>query len=216
MTTGVLSHSHASRGSALVQNIPLPSGQNAGTVALNQELRRFFLLSGTEGLPPEEPAGRIRAVEAICTYLCQQASEEQTWELFSSQPVAIVTMPTFADCFANWLSLSLGAAGSIPLEYAIFGADIGSDVLRFGLREGLLEALGQALELAQLCFPSVLSRAVDLDQDPDTGDEWLTVRIGVQGGKRQVLDSYRQYTRQWVAALPWPTRGKVRLTYALV
>jgi hypothetical protein len=90
------------------------------------------------------------------------------------------------------------------------------DALAFCLRQRLLRPLLIAIDLIKQYFPKVQDLHLQLDQDPETGDEWLVLDITVQGEVDDVLESYEAYTSQWVSSVPWPQRDKLRLSYNII
>jgi hypothetical protein len=87
-------------------------------------------------------------------------------------------------------------------------------LLAFCHRHGLLLILRTAVELAQRFFkPSSLRSHVE--RDPETGEEWIVVRVTVPAKPDQVRNAYRSYTREWARMMRGPERFLVRLSYDL-
>ena len=45
---------------------------------------------------------------------------------------------------------------------------------------------------------------MEIEEDPETGEEWLSINVTVAGIIEEVLASYEQYTRQLISRVPWP------------
>jgi hypothetical protein len=85
-------------------------------------------------------------------------------------------------------------------------------VLSFCRQHGVLAQLEAAVELARDCFePSRLQ--IEAEQDPETGEQWLVIRVAVAGERELVRLAYRDYVRQWLRLVPGPERFLIRLSY---
>jgi len=107
------------------------------------------------------------------------------------------------------------------LDASLFGepkenAWLSEDLLRFCSQQGILPYLPIAIDLAKTCFPSLQELHPQREQDPETGEEWLVLDIMLQGDEEKILDAYDRYTDLWVAAVSWPERDKIRLSYNIV
>lgn len=98
---------------------------------------------------------------------------------------------------------------SSPLELA-------PEVLSFGQQHVLLRYLQTACTLIESCFSSVENLSVEVEHDPDGGEQWLVLSITIQGETEDILDQYQSYTHQWVSHVLWPERNKIRLSYDIV
>jgi len=101
------------------------------------------------------------------------------------------------------------------LRPVVLGEEVAEDVQSFCEREGLLDYLRRAGDLVERGFPCVGASRVQVDRDPETGEEWVTVNLAVEGGG-DLLERYDRYTRAWVAQVPWPQRSKIRLCFDVV
>jgi hypothetical protein len=55
-----------------------------------------------------------------------------------------------------------------------------------------------------------------VEEDPETGERWLLIAITVYGEVGEILEQYERYTEQWIAAVPWPERDKIRLSFNII
>jgi hypothetical protein len=93
---------------------------------------------------------------------------------------------------------------------------LSNEVMHFCAKHGILPYLSIAIDLIKTCFSSLQDLHLQPEQDPETGEEWLGVDVTLQGNQEQVLAAYDKYTDDWVSAVPWPVRQKIRLSYTLV
>lgn len=93
--------------------------------------------------------------------------------------------------------------------------DLPVDVHRFCTQHGLLRYLMLALDLVSRRFVLAERPATEIEQDPETGEQWVTVDIVVCGAAEEFFDRYDRYTDAFVAAIPWPERNQIRLSYCL-
>jgi hypothetical protein len=85
-------------------------------------------------------------------------------------------------------------------------------ILAFCRQHGILVKLETAVELARECFePSGLQ--IEPEQDPETGEQWLVIRVAVAGEKESLRQAYRNYVRQWLRLVPEQERFLIRLSY---
>jgi hypothetical protein len=94
--------------------------------------------------------------------------------------------------------------------------ELSSEVERFCTQEGLLRHLSVALDLVRRCFPCDQEATLQIQRDPDVGEEWVAIDITVRVDAADFLERYNKYTDELVARIPWPQRDKVRLAYRLI
>jgi hypothetical protein len=82
--------------------------------------------------------------------------------------------------------------------------------------EELLRYLPVAIDLIGRCFSSIQDLHLQLEQDPEVGEEWLVLDVTIQGEVEEVLNEYDNYTDHWVSSVPWPERDKIRLSYNVI
>jgi len=104
----------------------------------------------------------------------------------------------------------------LPARFPLLAMEIGNDVLHFCRRERVLNYLPVALELIDQSFPSARALRVEVEHDPETGDEWLTLNFTVHGETDDILDQHDEYTDRWISAVPWPERDKICLCFDVV
>jgi hypothetical protein len=97
-----------------------------------------------------------------------------------------------------------------------YSADLSPEILHFSFQQGILAYLQRALDLIAQCFSAIQEVQVQSEQDPDTGEDWLVLDITVHNEINEVLTQYDTYTSRWIAAVPWPERSKIRLSYNIV
>jgi hypothetical protein len=51
-----------------------------------------------------------------------------------------------------------------------------------------------------------------LEQDGESGEKWVSIRVTVLGSPRDVLAARQIYTGWWVENTPWPERQLIRLS----
>lgn len=54
------------------------------------------------------------------------------------------------------------------------------------------------------------------EEDPETGERWLLIAVTVFGEVGEILEQYERYTEQWVDAVSWPERDKIRLSFNII
>lgn len=89
-------------------------------------------------------------------------------------------------------------------------------VMAFCTQHRLFDALSTVMHLLQCYFHKIQKALLQLEQDPESGEEKLIVDITLHGDIDEVLASYDTYTRQWVDAVPWPQRDYFRLSYDVI
>ncbi len=104
----------------------------------------------------------------------------------------------------------------IPVRLSALQADVNPDILDFCRRKGVLRHLRYAIRLIEECFPGARQLRLEVEQDPETDDEWLSLNFTVAGDITDVLDRYDEYTDRWVRAVPWPESDKICLCYHIV
>lgn len=90
---------------------------------------------------------------------------------------------------------------------------LGSAEMAFCLREGLCDYLLLAICLVRTHLEPVGPLEVHLEQDPDSGDQWLTLDAVVTGSVDAILARDERFVRDWVARVPWPAVNQIRVSY---
>jgi hypothetical protein len=81
---------------------------------------------------------------------------------------------------------------------------------------GLLYYLEKAIELAGLHFSVIGDPSVDLEQDEETGEQYLVVSIRAEGDETDCPASHKAFLSAWANAVEWPQVHLVRLIYQAV
>ncbi|MBI5560182.1 MAG: hypothetical protein HY883_02795 [Deltaproteobacteria bacterium] len=90
------------------------------------------------------------------------------------------------------------------------------EVSQFCLKHGLKEYLSSAIKLIKKCFPSIQEFHTEVEKDPETEEEWLTLAVTIRGEVDEVLKDYNDYISLFVSEVPWPERDKIRFSYNIV
>ena len=86
----------------------------------------------------------------------------------------------------------------------------------FCSRHGVLAHLRTAIEYLKASFPSVERLNLQLEQDPETGDEWILLNFDVSENVDDVLCRYDYYTDLLVKSVPWSERNRIRVAYNIM
>jgi hypothetical protein len=97
-----------------------------------------------------------------------------------------------------------------------FLPQLSPEILQFCSRQRILGYVPTAINLLGRSFPSISELKIDLEKDPETGEEWLVLNVTIQGEVDEVLNNYDNYTIHWVSLVPWPERHKIRLSYNII
>lgn len=90
---------------------------------------------------------------------------------------------------------------------------LSSEASAFCKRKGILQYIPVAVDLIRTSFHLTGGIETELEIDPETEEEWLSIEISVQGKVEEVIKNYEQYISGWVSSVPWPQRHKIRLSY---
>jgi len=97
-----------------------------------------------------------------------------------------------------------------------YNLPLSPELYDFCLRNNVLSYLNVAVELVSNCFPDVKNISLEIEHDPDTGEEWLIVAFEIAGSIENVLAQYDLYTDLWIGSVPSPERDKIRLSYNFI
>ena len=92
-------------------------------------------------------------------------------------------------------------------------SEVTPDALAYCLQHGLQQYLFTAIALIGQWFPSIHACRLRLEQEPETGEEWLVIEVTLQEDVDEVLSSCDAYTDRWVVQVSWPERDKIQLVY---
>lgn len=90
------------------------------------------------------------------------------------------------------------------------------DVRAFCGKHGIGDYLEQAVTQAYQLFSGVERLETEMEQDPETGDEWVVLRIAVRASEEEVADARKRYSAEWVASVPWPQRHLICLSCHII
>ena len=102
---------------------------------------------------------------------------------------------------------------TIPLQSSVIKDHLSADILQFCSQHGILQYVPVAVDLIEEYLSPIQGLHIQLEQDPETGEEWLVIDVTIQGDVKEILDEYDKYTDHWVSSVPWPQSDKFRLSY---
>src|SRR5260221_9128400 len=70
--------------------------------------------------------------------------------------------------------------------------------------------LPSAEALVRSCFLNVQGRQATFESDPETGEQWIELRLTMKGTPAEVADAFDCYVSKWVAAVPLPHHKMIR------
>jgi hypothetical protein len=76
--------------------------------------------------------------------------------------------------------------------------------------------LPTALKLIERCFPATQLIRGQMASDPEVGDEWLELQLTLEGEVKDLVDAWNEYTKEWVAAVPFPNYLLIRPSFDVV
>ena len=203
--------------SSLLQNFPAPAGSLLDTFSWDYDHERFFLLPG------EDITGFGRALSSSAILHLHGALDTSIRELGEGQVVVLIDtfLPdvaiarTMSQVVRSWASVE-PKGHVVPLQFNVLKTNVSQEILHFCFRQGILKYLPTAIDLLGKCFPSIEDVHLEEEQDPETGEEWLTLNFTVRAQINEVLDKYDKYTYEWISLVPWPERHKIRLSYNII
>jgi hypothetical protein len=104
----------------------------------------------------------------------------------------------------------------IPVTHLKRLSQIPSNVLYFCYQERILRHVPVAVEIIEKSFSTVTGLQMDLEEDLETGEEWLELKLSVKGEVNEVLEDYDKYTELLVSSIPSSARYNMRLSYNIV
>jgi hypothetical protein len=90
------------------------------------------------------------------------------------------------------------------------------DVTQFCASRQLLSTLHHAIGLAEECFRPIRSLNIEMDVDPETGEDGVVILVGVSMAVDEVLRCKAAYTRQWIDSVPSDSRHRIRLVFHVI
>ena len=194
-----------------LQNLPIPTGLRRGTESTNFDERRFYISSTqrqtyfSQGIDIKdlqmEEFGSL--ISKIFSWLGDYEPQEATitpWEEFGK---------LYAGSISTWLSLKEQA---VPVIVYTANTALSIETLSYCHQERILSYLFDVLNIIQETFIESHGMSCHIEDDPETGETWLTVEIKISSESDKVLAAYDNYTKTMISSIPWPERSYFRLS----
>jgi hypothetical protein len=108
----------------------------------------------------------------------------------------------------------------LPIEFLKIPSrilpQITPEIIEFCSRERITSYLPSAINSIERNFPTTSELKIEVEQDPETDEEWLVLNVTTRGEVDEVLNHYDKYINYWVSTVPWPERQKIRLLYNII
>jgi hypothetical protein len=104
-------------------------------------------------------------------------------------------------------------AGDITREekaVSAFAPD-SDEVIEFCQRHAIESYLVQAKELAARLFPHVARIRIELEEDPEDGDQCLVMDVLAGGDEEECFNAHKNYLSIWANSVGWPEVRLIRL-----
>ena len=96
------------------------------------------------------------------------------------------------------------------------GTQLSEAIRAFCQRHELMHHLATAIELARQCFTMVGDPMVQLEQDPEDGEEYLVLDVRCRGDESECIRAHKSYLKSWASSTPWPAVHLIRLLCDIV
>lgn len=90
---------------------------------------------------------------------------------------------------------------------------VSNDVLAFCTKHGIIDEARRAVELVEFAFPQSSKITLEVQEDYESEDSWLVIRIWVQLTVDQAHEKFRECMLAWYNEIHWPASGLLRLLY---
>jgi hypothetical protein len=97
-----------------------------------------------------------------------------------------------------------------PLPTA--GIILVSDAENFAKQNKLEEYIDLAINNIRTIFNNVGIISIDKIIDPDSNEEWITLKFQAEGNTDLLLNKYDKLVRMWIKSVPWPQRSMIRIS----
>jgi hypothetical protein len=87
------------------------------------------------------------------------------------------------------------------------------EVIEFCQRHAIESCLAKAEELARRLFPHIEKISVELEEDPEDGDQYLVLDVLANGNEDECFNAHKSYLSIWANSVGWPEVRLIRLTY---
>lgn len=89
-------------------------------------------------------------------------------------------------------------------------------VREFCVLHGILDRVRTTIDMARSNFPPIEKLTLSIWKDPLEGTEKAFIFLEVRSGYEEAREGDRRFVREWVAALPFPKRDRIRFSYTIV
>lgn len=90
------------------------------------------------------------------------------------------------------------------------------EVKKFCEGHGIQRYLQSAISLAKEYFPFIQELTLEVEGDPESNEEWVTIDITVEGNIEEIIENYDNYISKFISIIPWPEREKIILSYNII
>ncbi len=221
--TEQISARNNSRTIEMLANVPRPSG-DGHTRACDYGQKIVCQQAHGRASFFEQDAKQNISITTICTAIGEVAIENPVIE--GTAVVEIFSGGSFASYFAtatapvNRESLTLNSIenwipkNAVKLNSSKF--EVTDEILRFCFRHYIVKHLRPIISLIEKSFPAFQEPCLEIEEDPESDEEWLTIDITVEGEVDEILECYNNYITAFVSSVPWPEREKIRLSYNII
>ncbi len=92
-------------------------------------------------------------------------------------------------------------------------APLSAEVIDFCQRNAIEAHLAKAEELATRLFPQVVRISIELEEDPEDGDQYLVLDVLANANEDECFHAHKSYLSTWANSVGWPEVRLIRLTY---
>jgi hypothetical protein len=199
----------------LLLNIPRPSG-DCLTILWDYDQERFYqgLAEGARFF--EQNMDKNASIKKLCDFIEEITIEESTATPLDRKALIMRSV-------GNWIPVETfmlnRGSPEFPgtIEVKVLKCEVTNEALSFCSHHGVLQYLLPTIDLIEKCFPSLQEDiSLEIVEDPESDEEWLTFNIDVKGEVEEILEDYDNYTTMFVSEVPCPERDKFRLLYNIV
>ncbi len=112
------------------------------------------------------------------------------------------------------MSITQPASGIADEEKEVGPLSPRSDrVIEFCQSHAIESYLTKAEELATRLFPQIVRISVELEEDPEDGDQYLVLEVLANGDEDECFTAHKRYLSIWANSVGWPEVRLIRLAY---
>lgn len=89
--------------------------------------------------------------------------------------------------------------------------EISAEVKKFCEEHKIVPHLESILQLIQECFSPSGSVGLEVENDPESNEQWIAIDFRAEGEPEDLLQKYEEYTEREIQTVPWPERSFFRL-----